>query len=112
MILEEHLKRQIAFSKATFGPGARQKGVIDHIEKELDEIKDSGFNDSNEWVDVVLLGLDGLWRSIAAANPLWTTDQIAVYVVDLLIFKQNKNEDRVWPDWRTAAPDVAIEHVR
>ena len=32
-----HLARQRAFSEKTFGPGARTKGVIDHIRKELGE---------------------------------------------------------------------------
>jgi len=26
--------------------------------------------------------------------------------------KQSVNEGRVWPDWRTADPDKAIEHIR
>jgi hypothetical protein len=26
--------------------------------------------------------------------------------------KQTKNENREWPDWRTAAPGKAIEHIR
>ena len=33
-----HLTRQAAFSRATFGPGARTKGVIDHVKKELAEV--------------------------------------------------------------------------
>jgi hypothetical protein len=38
MNLIEHLTRQIAFSRATFGPAERTAGVIDHIRKELVEI--------------------------------------------------------------------------
>lgn len=34
-----HLTRQAAFSRATFGPGPRTKGVIDHVEKELREVE-------------------------------------------------------------------------
>lgn len=34
-----HLTRQAAFSRATFGPGPRTKGVIDHIRKELVEVE-------------------------------------------------------------------------
>lgn len=109
-----HLKRQIAFSRATFGPGTRQKGVIDHITKEFKEIEDSGFNDPDEWTDVAILGIDGLWRAIAgtaSAAPL-TTDEIAEEVVRRIVAKQNRNELRNWPDWRTAPKDKAIEHVR
>ena len=32
--------------------------------------------------------------------------------IDALIEKQEKNKLRSWPDWQTAEPDKAIEHVR
>lgn len=109
MNLMKHLKRQVAFSRATFGPGARMAGVIDHIRKELVEVEKSG-GDPEEWVDVVILAFDGLTRSLQA--PYLTTDEVAWAACKLLIEKQNKNEGRVWPDWRTADPDKAIEHDR
>jgi hypothetical protein len=111
----QHIIRQIAWSRATFGPGPRHEGVSDHIRKELDEIHVDLINardPSKEWVDVAILALDGLWRSIQAANPAWSTDQVAERVVAMVRAKQAKNELRSWPDWRTADPDKAIEHVR
>lgn len=99
--LVEHLDRQRAFSLKTFGPGPRVQGVIDHIKKELVEVSRSG-GALDEWVDVVILALDGAWRS-GATSP---------QIVDALLAKQIKNEMRQWPDWRTAAPDQAIEHQR
>lgn len=96
-----HLHRQIAFSECTFGPGARPQGVIDHIRKELKEIE-AHPGELSEWVDVILLALDGAWR--AGHTP----EQIAFGIYD----KQMKNERRAWPDWRTADPAKAIEHVR
>lgn len=96
-----HLERQCAFSERTFGPGARTKGVIDHIRKELAEIE-ADPADISEWVDVIILAFDGAWR--AGWNP---HDIVAV-----LVAKQTKNEARAWPDWRTADPDKAIEHDR
>ena len=96
-----HLHRQMAFSARTFGPGARVAGVTDHIAKELREVRDGG-GDLAEWVDVILLALDGAWRSGA------TPKEIAFAIAT----KQIKNERRKWPDWRTAAPDKAIEHDR
>lgn len=111
--LEQHLLRQMAFSHAAFGPGRRMKGVIDHIRKELDEIEKSD-GDPAEWVDVVILALDGLTRRLAfieseqRANPL----AVAKMVGNLILEKQAKNEARTWPDWRTASPDKAIEHDR
>lgn len=110
MDLAEHIRRQMAFSRATFGPGERREGVTDHIKKELIEIVDSEFP-PYEWVDVVILALDGFWRSVAAeyATP-WHS--IPEYMVRHIAMKQAENEQRSWPDWRTAEPDKAIEHVR
>ena len=58
--------------------------------------------DLKEWVDVIILGMDGAWRSGA------TPEQI----VEAIVAKQTKNEGRTWPDWRTAPPDTAIDHDR
>jgi hypothetical protein len=97
----EHLARQAAWSARTFGPGARTKGVCDHIRKELLEIESDPL-DLREWIDVVILALDGAWRCGG------TPEQIIAGIVA----KQSKNEGRIWPDWRTADPDKAIEHDR
>lgn len=101
MDLVRHLNRQRNFSIKAFGPGNRTKGVIDHIRKELAEIEENPA-DLEEWIDVVILALDGAWR--AGHTP--------VEIVDALLAKQAKNEQREWPDWRTAEPDKAIEHIR
>ena len=108
MNLIDHLKRQIAFSQATFGPGARTAGVIDHIRKELVEVEEAP--SSEEWTDVVILALDGLTRHLVACG--YDTDEAAEMAVRCIISKQNKNEGRVWPDWRTMDPNKAIEHDR
>lgn len=99
--LVTHLHRQRQFSLNTFGPGQRTSGVCDHIRKELLEIE-AAPNDLSEWIDVVILALDGAWRTGA------TPQQIA----EALLSKQHRNERRTWPDWRTADPNKAIEHVR
>lgn len=99
--LAAHLRRQAAFSERTFGPGKRVEGVCDHIRKELVEVEQSG-GSLAKWVDVIILGLDGAWRSGA------TPEQI----VTAIEAKQSKNECRRWPDWRTADASKAIEHDR
>jgi hypothetical protein len=99
--LLDHLHRQRAFSERTFGPGARTRGVVDHIRKELDEIL-AAPADVSEWIDVVILAFDGAWRS--GATP--------AEIVAALRAKQAKNEARKWPDWRAADPTKAIEHDR
>lgn len=96
-----HLHRQRQFSERTFGPGPRTQGVIQHIRKELIEIEGKP-DDLMEWIAVALLALDGAWR--AGHDP--------AAIALALATKQTRNELRQWPDWRTAAPDTAIEHVR
>jgi hypothetical protein len=51
---------------------------------------------------VMMLAIDGAWRTGAAPDQ----------IIAALEAKQAKNEARAWPDWRTADPDKAIEHVR
>lgn len=99
--LIEHLEQQQDFSLRTFGPGMRTRGVIEHIRKQLAEIEEEPA-DLAEWIDVVLLALDGAWRAGHAPQE----------IAQALHDKLEKNKARKWPDWRTAAPDKAIEHVR
>lgn len=97
----DHLDHQRAWSVETFGPGLRTAGVTDHIAKELDEIR-ADPTDLKEWVDVIILAFDGAWRTGASSQE----------IIDAIKAKQQRNEDRTWPDWRTADPDKAIEHDR
>lgn len=101
MDLQKHLERQIEFSLKTFGPGERTLGIIDHIKKELREIELEPL-DLEEWVDLVLLSLDGAWR--AGHTPS--------QICKAINYKLTKNENRVWPDWKTADINKAIEHDR
>lgn len=98
--LTDYIERQRAWSEATFGPGYRLHGLLDHIRKELDEIEAKP-DDVEEWIDVIILALDGAWRAGHSPNE----------IANALIKKQAKNILRKWPDWRTADPDKAIEHV-
>lgn len=111
MNLPDHIIRQMDFSANAFGPGTRQKGVCAHIRQELDEI-DEGDNDPKEWVDVWLLAMDGLWRSLRDRFVELTDFEIAVMICEMIDAKQTKNEGRIWPDWRLQSPDEAINHVR
>jgi hypothetical protein len=112
-----HLVRQIEFSVCTFGPGVRTAGVCDHIRKELAEVEASS-GDLDEWIDVLILALDGAWRAaILYDDPkrlpnLLIIRSAAKLAVLRLLRKQRLNEQRQWPDWRTADPDKAIEHDR
>jgi hypothetical protein len=101
VIDEAHIERQRTFSRNTFGPSRGVDGVIDHIRKELQEIEDEP-HDLEEWVDVIILGIDGAWR--AGYEPQ--------AIIDAIVAKQLKNELREWPDWRTVPAGKAIEHIR
>lgn len=112
MDLKQHLLRQMAWSHATFGPTERRAAVIDHLRKELVEVEEAG-GEASEWLDVVMLALDGLTRRLAYCNgdradPV----QVAETACTMIVNRQSRNEARVWPDWRTAPADKAIEHVR
>lgn len=96
-----HFERQREWSAHTFGPGPRVKGVTAHIRKELDEVE-ADPTDVSEWVDVMILAADGALRSGAEPQAL----------LDAWKAKQERNESRTWPDWRTFTADQPIEHVR
>lgn len=100
----DHLREQIRFSEETFGPGERLAGISDHIRKELDEVAKAkaGVERQAEWIDVVMLALDGAWRS--GLTPIG--------LIGGLQEKLARNKSRAWPDWRTQDPNKAIEHVK
>ena len=112
--IEAHLTRKIAWSRATFGPGTRQQGVIDHIKKELAEVALARSHSERvkEWTDVAILSLDGLCRELGYGDGALFSPTVARLVVQALLCKQDTNEMRNWPDWRTADPNKAIEHDR
>ena len=114
-----HLIRQAAFSRATFGPGPRTEGVLKHIETEIEEVRKAAALEerAKEWVDIAILGLDGLLRAVRedlesrSTRPV-TNDEVAAYAGQRIVQKQGKNELRDWPDWRTMSTDAPIEHDR
>ncbi|WP_247875319.1 dATP/dGTP pyrophosphohydrolase domain-containing protein [Ochrobactrum sp. Marseille-Q0166] len=99
--IETYYARQIEWSKKTFGPALRTLGILEHIRKELKEIEAEP-HDLSEWIDVVILAMDGFWRHGGSVNDL----------MPLLLAKQTKNMARDWPDWRTMSENSAIEHDR
>jgi hypothetical protein len=115
----ETLSQQAQFSARTFGPGARTKGLIDHLRKEVAEIEKSP-SDILEWIDVAILALDGAWRQLAYGGfvriepPETEQDfnRLAATICSLYLMKLRRNRQRTWPDWRTKSQDEAIEHDR
>jgi hypothetical protein len=90
-----------AWSDETFGPGPRTAGVVDHIRRELVEVEADPL-DLGEWVDVIILGIDGATRAGHSGSD----------VIEGVRAKYERNRGRTWPDWRTAPVDRAIEHIR
>lgn len=99
MNLTAYIQRQIEWSRRTFGPTRRTKGLTEHIRKELMEIEAEP-EDLTEWIDVIILGLDGAWRTGA------TAEQIAM----ALEVKQARNFQRTYPFPKS--DDEPSEHVR
>ena len=100
--LVQHIKKQKSWSEKAFGPAEidRTKGVLDHILKEVEEIKDNP-KDVTEWIDLIMLGIDGAWRNGASPE----------LIAETLLWKLERNMIRKWPDWRDADPNKAIEHI-
>lgn len=98
MNLFNFLTRQMRWSKETFGPTPRTEGILKHIEKEIEEVREDP-SDLEEWCDIVILALDGAWRAGHTPHA----------ICQALVAKQDKNRKRTYiqtPD------DVPSEHVK
>jgi len=98
-LVAELRDRHIPWSTSTFGDGMRTTGITAHILKELAEIH-ANPHDVSEWIDVVILALDGAWRAG------YTAEQ----VVDALFDKLAVIRTRIYP--KPASEDEPSEHVR
>lgn len=97
-MFRDYINRHIQWSVSTFGKGRRTEGLCKHITKELEEIRQSP-DDLMEWIDVIILALDGAWR----------TGHNTLEIINALIQKQAINFDR---KWTRANEDEPTEHER
>ena len=97
--VQDYIGRQIPWSERTFGHGLHTLGITKHIEKELGEIRAEPHS-VEEWVDVVILALDGAWR--AGHTP----EEVAAEMER----KQVVNFARRWPP--PSPEDQPNEHIR
>ena len=115
-VFVQQMIRQMVWSRAVFGPGARQAGCLDHIRSELKEIEEPGQSNahlSEEWTDLLLLTLDGFSRHLREIAPeAQEIEQLPYTILSWLRRKQKKNEERDWPAWQTADPDKGIHHIK
>ena len=86
-----------AWSRGEFGE--EYEGVLDHMAKEFKEVTEKPF-DLEEWVDIVLLAMDGACRHAGATG--------SEFVV-ALVAKQQKNRAR---RWLKSHEDGVMEHDR
>jgi hypothetical protein len=91
--------RHWEWSKVAFGPGRQTGGLTQHLEKELAEIRAKP-DDLSEWVDVIILALDGYLRHGGSVETIMRDLQA----------KQDENIKRRWP--APGSQDFAIEHDR
>lgn len=121
---KEWLAQDIPFSFRAFGEGMRSKGIREHVRRELVEIEKDP-NDPEEWADVVILGLDGLWRCLyygtytknfpypppSPSGPdCWDVTRLSELIAVILRSKLEKNERRKWP--APQGQDTPVEHDR
>lgn len=98
----DDLDEQREWSDRTFGPGRRTEGVLKHIEKEVEEVRRTNGEDLSEWIDLIILAVDG------ATRAGFSGEQVTLAYHQ----KMRENRDRRWPDWRNFSEDEPIEHIR
>lgn len=99
MDIIDYITRHRAWSETTFGTGARVGGLLTHIQKECEEIR-ANPTDLEEWIDVIILAIDGAWRSGHSPTE----------IASMLEFKLGKNQSRAWKV--SDDPNIPNEHVR
>lgn len=97
-LVDELRDYHIPWSKKTFGEGRRTGGICRHIVSKLEEIRAQPL-DMMEWIDIVILALDGAWRTGASPES----------VVGALLNKMSKIRQREYP--MPASDDEPSMHV-
>lgn len=96
-LMLRYIERQIEWSQKTFGHSVRTEGICKHIESELAEIRAKP-NDLMEWVDVIILAIDGAWRAGYDAEQ----------ILDAMDDKQDINFKR---EWKVGNDDEPVHHA-
>lgn len=87
MTIEDYCRDHRNWSEEVFGPPTKHDAekLLKHIGLELDEVRKAP-HDLEEWVDIIILAIDGAWRS----------GHCSYEIERALIRKQEKNKARVW----------------
>jgi hypothetical protein len=97
--IDSYITNHKAWSVAAFGEGDRTAGLLKHIAKELEEVAKEP-TDVMEWVDIIILAIDGAWRA-TGLDP--------AEIAAALQQKQAINKARRWPVPVDGQP---TEHIR
>ena len=100
--LYDYIGRHITWSIKTFGEGDHLEGLLNHIEKEIQEVRAeiSPVERTKELVDIIILAIDAMWRQGFTSGE----------IVNMLLDKQNVNAQRNWP--KITDPSKPTEHIR
>lgn len=82
----------------TAGPGLRTEGLLTHIAKESDEIRKDP-TDRKEWIDIILLGMDGYYRT---GGTHWTLIEDLIEKIEKILRRK----------WAKVSGDQPMEHTR
>ena len=85
----------------TYGPGERLTGTIEHIKEELTEIEKEP-HDIVEWVDVIMLAMNGALRHGHEPQD----------IIDAFFKKLEKNKARKWQNWQEVPEGQPIKHIK
>lgn len=88
----EFVARHAEWTEKTFGPGLRTKGITSHIRKELIEIENEPTK-LEEWIDVILLGLDGARRTGAKGTQIMQELERKLAVCQERVYPFPESED-------------------
>lgn len=105
--LGDFVRIQMGWSPGINGPGLNTRRLLNHIRKEIEEIEADPM-DLVEWIDIIILAIDGAWRVAQAQGA----SDVPGALVAALHTKMAKNHARKWPDWRELPEDAPVEHVR
>lgn len=100
--MERFLADLMGFQASTFGPRQTLAGVLDHVTKEIEHEIRPDPTAALEWLGLLNLSVSAL--RIIGLTPAQAAKEWRRLLQDL--------KARDWPDWRTADPDKAIEHIR
>lgn len=101
MSLDVLLMVKREWSLSVFGPDYTYGELLAHIRKEVAEVA-ANPNDTTEWIDIILLAMDGYWR----ANDRTSRAQ------NLMRDLAAKVEENKYRQWERSAPGEPMEHKR